>query len=62
MQKLVTHILSVIYGLMVHPFEAAQKISWIYQQLLQQSEFESKYIYILFDNLIKSLKIVLYVL
>ena len=30
LQKLVTHILSVTYGLMVHLFEAAQKISCIY--------------------------------
>ena len=50
LQKLVIHILSVIIGLMVHPFEATQKISWIYQQLHQQGELRPRYLYIWLDH------------
>ena len=44
------HLLSVIYGLIVHPLKTAQEISGIYQQLLQQSEFWSQYLYVSFDQ------------
>ena len=50
LSKLVTCILSVIHGLMVHPFGTTQEIGWIYQQLSQQSEFRPKYLCIWLDH------------
>ena len=50
LSKLVTHIPSVIHGLMVHHFRTTQETWWTYCQLLQQSQFWTKHLYIWFNH------------